>query len=117
MASQIRAIIFNSWINFLFLLVPAGFAVRYTKGASLTTFLVNFFAIIPLSAAAEMSIAELVLRIGKEWGGLVYITIRYEFNANNADLQVKLTLKATSFKLFRAYSFSGQTSWMFYKGI
>ena len=58
--------------------MPAGFAVRYTSGKSLATFLVNFFAIIPLSSAAEYAIAELTLYVGENWGGLVYITIRYE---------------------------------------
>ena len=58
--------------------MPAGFAVRYTNGDSLATFLVNFFAIFPLSNATEYAIAELTLRIGENWGGLVYITIRYQ---------------------------------------
>ncbi len=56
--------------------MPAGFVVRYTKGSSVTTFLVNFFAILPLSFNAEFAIAELILRIGENWGGLAYITIR-----------------------------------------
>jgi len=74
---QIRATIFNSWINVLLPLVPAGFAVHHTRGPSLTTFLVNFFEIIPLSLQAEYAIAELIVRIGENWGGLAYITIRY----------------------------------------
>ena len=72
--------------------------VRYVIGASLTTFLVNFFAIFPLSAAAEMSIVELILRVGENWGGLAYITIRYEVKSIIASLWVNLTVKATSFK-------------------
>ena len=40
--SQLRATFLNSWFNFIgIVLVPAGFAVRYTKGPSLATFLVN----------------------------------------------------------------------------
>ena len=74
--SQVRATLFSSWVNLLFFLVPAGFAVRYTIGDSLATFLLNFFAILPLSSAAEYAIAELMLYIGGHWGGLAYITIR-----------------------------------------
>lgn len=74
-ASQFRATLFNSWLNILFILVPAGISVRYTKGNSLATFLVNFFAIIPLSIQAEYAIAELICYIGGHWGGLAYITI------------------------------------------
>ena len=77
-ASQFRATLFNSWINLLFFIVPNGFAVRYTSGNSLATFLVNFFAIIPLPSAAEYAIAELTLYVGENWNKLVYITIRYE---------------------------------------
>jgi len=73
---QIKATLFNSWINVLLFLVPAGFAVRYVYGNSLTTFLVNFFAIIPLSIQAEYAMGELTLRVGEKWGGLAYITIR-----------------------------------------
>lgn len=42
---QMRAILLNSWINVLLVLVPAGFAVRYVFGPSLPTFVVNFLAI------------------------------------------------------------------------
>ncbi len=64
-ASQFRATLFNSWINLLYFIVPTGFAVRYTSGNSLATFLVNFFAIIPLPSAAEYAIAELTLYVGE----------------------------------------------------
>lgn len=74
--SQIKAILLNDWINILLVLVPAGFAVRYVHGNSLTTFLVNFFAIIPLAIRAEYAMGELTIRIGEKWGGLAYITIR-----------------------------------------
>ena len=74
--SQMRATLFGSWFNLLLIFVPAGFAVRYIMGYSLTTFLVNFFAIIPLGYLAEYAIAELILYIGDNWGGLAYITIR-----------------------------------------
>ncbi len=71
-----RAILHNTWINVLLVLVPAGFAVRYVFGTSLPTFVVNFLAVIPLSIQAEYAMAELTLRIGESWGGLAYITIR-----------------------------------------
>ena len=73
---QITVLLFGSWFNILLVFVPAGFAVNYTKGSSLPTFLVNFFAIVPLSMQAEYAIAELRLRIGENLGGLAYITIR-----------------------------------------
>ena len=75
--SQLRATFLNSWFNFIgIVLVPAGFAVRYTKGPSLATFLVNFFAIIPVSIQSEFAIAELTIRIGDNWGSFAYVTIR-----------------------------------------
>lgn len=74
--SQLRATLFNSWVNLLLVFVPAGFALNYTIGPSLATFFINFFAILPLSIAAEYAIAELILNVGENWGGLAYITIR-----------------------------------------
>lgn len=74
--SQIRATLLSGWANILLALVPAGFAVRYTMGLCLTTFLLNFVAIIPLSFLADYAVSELIMRIGDSWGGLAYITIR-----------------------------------------
>lgn len=75
-AGQLRATLLNSWFNLFLFLVPSGFVVRYTPGQPIATFLVNFFAIVPLSFGAERAISELTLRIGENWGGLAYITIR-----------------------------------------
>ena len=74
--SQTRATLLNPWVSVPLILVRIGFVFNYTQGSSLTTFLVNFFAIVPLSIQAKYATAEFILRIGENWGGLAYITIR-----------------------------------------
>lgn len=72
---QIKAI-FGSWINVLLAFVPAGFAVYYTRQNPTTVFVVNFFAIIPISALLSYSIDELALYIGDTLQGILTITFR-----------------------------------------
>jgi Ca2+:H+ antiporter len=60
---QIRATLMNSWINLLFFFVPAGFVVKYTNRNPVTTFAVNFVAILPLGFMMSYATEELMLRL------------------------------------------------------
>jgi Ca2+:H+ antiporter len=71
---QLKATILRSWINVLLACVPAGFAVNYAQGKSVATFVVNFFAIIPLSILAEYALHEIKLR-GGAIAGFLYISL------------------------------------------
>ena len=73
---QLKYTLLGAYVNILLAFVPAGFAVRYTMGLCLTTFFVNFFAIVPLSFLAESAVSQVILYLGESWGGLAYITIR-----------------------------------------
>ncbi|KAF2199120.1 calcium/proton exchanger [Delitschia confertaspora ATCC 74209] len=71
--SQIRAVLFGSWINILLLFVPVGFVLGYLHipNSGVATFIVNFIAIIPLAAVLSYSTEELALRVGETLGGLL----------------------------------------------
>ncbi|TVY35007.1 Ca(2+)/H(+) antiporter [Lachnellula subtilissima] len=62
--NQIAAIIMVSWIRVLLLLTPVGFAVHYSHRGSTADFLVNFFAILPLTDMFGQALVEL-----KTWAG------------------------------------------------
>lgn len=70
-ASQLRATIFNSWINVLLVLVPVGIALNYTSVSRTAVFVVNFMAIIPLAAMLSYATEEIALRTGETLGGLL----------------------------------------------
>ncbi|KAK5239631.1 hypothetical protein LTR11_012053, partial [Exophiala xenobiotica] len=62
--SQIRATMFNSWINVLFVFSPIGIALYYAHINPVAVFIVNFIAIIPLAAMLSFATEELALRVG-----------------------------------------------------
>ncbi|KAF2009925.1 vacuolar calcium ion transporter-like protein /H(+) exchanger [Aaosphaeria arxii CBS 175.79] len=74
--SQIRAVLFSSWINVLLLFVPVGFALYYAhiKNGDVPVFIINFIAIIPLAAMLSYATEELALRVGETFGGLLNAT-------------------------------------------
>jgi len=71
--SQIRAVLFPQWftINWLLLLVPAGFVVNYGRMEGIVVFVINFLAIIPLAGILSYATEELALRVGETLGGLL----------------------------------------------
>ncbi|KAJ5908881.1 hypothetical protein N7495_001563 [Penicillium taxi] len=70
-ASQLRATIFNSWINVLIVAAPVGIAL-YAIGANpIAVFVVNFIAIIPLAAMLSYATEEIAMRTGETIGGLL----------------------------------------------
>ncbi|KAL4806405.1 Sodium/calcium exchanger protein-domain-containing protein [Aspergillus unguis] len=69
---QLKATIFNSWINILLLAAPVGIALYYVDGVSpIAVFVVNFIAIIPLAAMLSFATEEIALRTGEVIGGLL----------------------------------------------
>jgi Ca2+:H+ antiporter len=86
--NQIRASLFNSWINVLLLagkrakatrstgslltyLVPVGIIVNYIHVTPVAIFIINFIAIIPLAALLSYATEEIALRTGEVIGGLL----------------------------------------------
>jgi len=74
--SQIRAVLFPQWltINWLLLLVPAGFAVNYAHADGIIIFVINFLAIIPLAGILSYATEEIAMRVGETLGGLLNAT-------------------------------------------
>jgi Ca2+:H+ antiporter len=71
-ASQLKATVFNSWINVLILAAPVGIALNYVPGIPpIAVFLVNFIAIVPLAALLSFATEEIALRVGETLGGLL----------------------------------------------
>lgn len=68
---QIRATLFNSWINVLLIASPIGIAVNYAGVNKVAVFVINFIAIIPLAAMLSYATEEISLRTGEVIGGLL----------------------------------------------
>ena len=69
--SQLRATIFNSYVNILLVFVPIGIAVNYAHIAPVGIFVINFIAIIPLAGMLSYATEEIALRTGETIGGLL----------------------------------------------
>lgn len=72
--SQIRATVFNSYINILLIFVPIGIAVNYAHIPPVGVFVINFIAIIPLAAMLSYATEEIAIRTGETIGGLLNAT-------------------------------------------
>ena len=72
--SQLRATLFNSWINVLLIFVPIGIAVNFANIPKVGVFVINFIAIIPLAAMLSYATEEIALRTGETIGGLLNAT-------------------------------------------
>ena len=71
---QIKATLFNSWINIAFVAIPVGMGLEYAHQDSIAIFVVNFIAIIPLAAMLSFATEELALHTGETIGGLLNAT-------------------------------------------
>ena len=71
---QLRATLFNSWINVLLIFVPIGIGVNYSTIPRVGVFIINFIAIIPLAAMLSYATEEIALRVGETIGGLLNAT-------------------------------------------
>lgn len=68
---QLRATLFNSWLNVLFIFIPVGIAVHFVKVSPVIIFVMNFIAIVPLAAMLSYATEEIALRTGETIGGLL----------------------------------------------
>jgi Ca2+:H+ antiporter len=71
--SQLRAVLFGSWINVMLIFVPIGFVLEYIHlhNGGVAVFVVNFAAIIPLAGMLSYATEELAIRVGETLGGLL----------------------------------------------
>lgn len=98
-ANQLRNTVFNSWLNILFVAIPAGFACFYAGVDGRIVFAVNFIAIIPLAALLSFGTEEVALRTGETIGGLINATFGNAVElivGIEALLQGKITVVKTS---------------------
>ena len=73
-ASQLKATLLCSWFLILLPAVPAGFAIKYANLDPITTFAVNFVAIMPLGTLLSVVTEELIIRRGGHEGTVVVIS-------------------------------------------
>ncbi|KAL2221648.1 sodium/calcium transporter [Thermoascus aurantiacus ATCC 26904] len=71
---QLKATLFNSWINILLVAAPVGIIVNYLHLDPVVIFVINFIAIIPLAAMLSYATEEIALRTGETIGGLLNAT-------------------------------------------
>ena len=71
---QIRATIFNSWLNVLFVFIPIGIGMHFAKVGPVVVFTTNFVAIVPLAAMLSYATEEIALHTGETIGGLLNAT-------------------------------------------
>jgi Ca2+:H+ antiporter len=81
LGSQLKATIFNSWINLLLIAAPVGIAMHFVNVSPVAVFAVNFIAIIPLAAMLSYATEEIALRIGETLGGLLNATFGFVYTA------------------------------------
>ncbi|EAW18261.1 hydrogen/calcium exchanger domain-containing protein [Aspergillus fischeri NRRL 181] len=68
---QLKATLFNSWMNLLLIAAPVGIALNYVDVDPVAVFVVNFVAIIPLAAMLGYATEEIAMRTGETIGGLL----------------------------------------------
>jgi len=68
---QLKASVFNTYLNILLVAVPVGIALHFTSVSPTVIFVVNFIAIIPLAGMLSYATEELALRVGETLGGLL----------------------------------------------
>jgi Ca2+:H+ antiporter len=88
--SQLKATIFNSYINVLLLAAPVGIALHFINISPVAVFVVNFIAIIPLAALLSYATEEIAIRVGETLGGLLNAT--FGFVSPTTTIRIYLTL-------------------------
>ncbi|KAJ2198204.1 hypothetical protein GGH18_001073 [Coemansia sp. RSA 530] len=63
-----------SWFNILLVFVPLGFLAHYLQWPVIAVFVLNYLAIVPLSALMGFATEEVSIRLGTTWGGVVSAT-------------------------------------------
>lgn len=76
LANQIQRRLLAAWVNVLLVCVPAGIVVNNVVGPSLSNFIVNFVAIIPLFFTTDLATDEISKRLGQNLSNFLSISIR-----------------------------------------
>lgn len=71
---EFKAVVLESWINLLLILVPVGFAINYAHLNGIANFVINFVAIVPLAAMLGFATEELAKYTNETLGGLLNAT-------------------------------------------
>jgi Ca2+:H+ antiporter len=74
LGTQLKNIVFGSWLNLLLICVPIGIIAEVLKWGDVPVFLINFFAVIPLAKLLGFATEELALRTSQTIGGLLNAT-------------------------------------------
>jgi hypothetical protein len=74
LSNQLRATVFNSWINILLIAAPVGIAVHFVNVSPIAVFVINFIAIIPLAALLSYATEEIAIRASNTIGSLLNAT-------------------------------------------
>ena len=72
LANQLRATVFNSWLNVLLIFSPIGTALNYANVTPTAVFIINLVAIVPLAGMLGYASEEIALRAGETLGGLIH---------------------------------------------
>jgi len=64
LGNQLKAIIFNSWLNLLLIVALVGIATYFMNVSAVAVFIINFIAIIPLAALLSHATKEIALWVG-----------------------------------------------------
>ena len=86
LGNQLKATIFNSWINLLLIAAPVGIATYFMNVSAVAVFIINFIAIIPLAALLSHATEEVALRVGETLGGLLNATFGFVYILISKDL-------------------------------
>lgn len=62
---QIQRTLLAAWINILLACVPAGITLNFVLGPSISTFIINFIALIPLYFMTDLAMVEIDIRLGR----------------------------------------------------
>ncbi|KAJ1796649.1 hypothetical protein LPJ75_007200, partial [Coemansia sp. RSA 2598] len=60
-----------SWLNVLIVFVPLGYIAHFLRWPVVSVFMLNYLAIIPLSALMGFATEEVSIRFGPTWGGVI----------------------------------------------
>ncbi|KAJ2901353.1 hypothetical protein GGI21_004707, partial [Coemansia aciculifera] len=69
--SSLRNAALASWLNVLLVFVPLGYLAHYLQWPVVAVFVLNYLAIIPLSALMGFATEEVCIRLGPTWGGVI----------------------------------------------
>jgi Ca2+:H+ antiporter len=69
-----KVTLYSNYVNVLLVFVPLGIIAGLTKWDPTVTFILNFFAIIPLASILSFATEEISMKLGETLGGLLNAT-------------------------------------------